>query len=311
MISSSHSILLNLSRRGLSPTSSTSFLVSAQRGFSTTNPSLISVTKDAEHPQIAVVSLAKKPVNSLNYDLLKELNDTIASLEADRSVRAMILTSSIPRIYSAGLDITEMYNPKPGRIEDFWTQLQKAWMNIYGTRLATAAAINGQTLAGGCLFAMACDYRVMAEGNYGIGLNETKLGIVAPSWFIDTMVNTIGQRVSDRMLQTGALIPSSEALKVGLVDELAPEGEVINRAKKELVTNWLTIPDQARYFTKLALRKQTIEKLAKVVDSSSCSSCYSSPFHLILPVHSSSCSSSLLLLFLHLVSLSSRINNKT
>eukprot|EP01102_Stenamoeba_stenopodia_P003151 TRINITY_DN13089_c0_g1_i1.p1 TRINITY_DN13089_c0_g1~~TRINITY_DN13089_c0_g1_i1.p1 ORF type:complete len:305 (+),score=73.14 TRINITY_DN13089_c0_g1_i1:41-955(+) len=223
----------------------------------------ISVERDAENPEIAVLKLSRKPVNSLNGELLSQLNEKLNELERDSSVRALILTSAFPRMFSAGLDLFELYKPKREKAEHLWSQLQQTWISLYGSRLATVAAINGETFAGGCLLAMTCDYRVMAEGKYRIGLNETQIGIVAPTWFADTMINTIGKRQSDMLLQTGRLLPSSEAHRIGLVDELAPEAEVVSRAKRELKEKWLTIPDSARHTTKLLLRGETIEKLSK------------------------------------------------
>ena len=57
-----------------------------------------------------------------------------------------------------------MYKPDQVRLKQFWTSLQELWMQLYGTSLAVGAAINGHSPAGGCLLAMACDYRVMTEG---------------------------------------------------------------------------------------------------------------------------------------------------
>ena len=63
-----------------------------------------------------------------------------------------------------------------------------------------------------------------------IGLNETKLGIVAPFWFAETLVNTIGFRWSERHLQLGELVTPQQALKIGLVDEVVPAADVVPQA---------------------------------------------------------------------------------
>jgi 3,2-trans-enoyl-CoA isomerase len=209
---------------------------------------------------IAVLSMNKKPVNSLNLEMLTELTITLEKLESDDKCNGLVITSALPKIFSAGLDINELYQPKPGKLAEFWRALQDFWIKLYVSPLATAAAINGHSPAGGCLMAMSCDYRVMASGNYAIGLNETLLGIVAPFWFIDTMRNVIGQRHTERALQLGLMIPSNEALKIGLVDSLVDESEVVNAAKKELA-NWLKVPGFARQLTKSQMRKPTVERL--------------------------------------------------
>jgi 3,2-trans-enoyl-CoA isomerase len=83
----------------------------------------------------------------------------------------------------------EMYKPKEERLRQFWTALQDVWLKLYGSSFPTAAAITGHSPAGGCLLALSCEYRVMLP-NFTIGLNETKLGIVAPSWFMARFNNS-------------------------------------------------------------------------------------------------------------------------
>eukprot|EP01137_Pigoraptor_chileana_P004590 Opistho-2@46431 len=234
-------------------------------GASPSSSGFTTVQKDAA-TGIAVLTMNKKPVNSLNLELLTELGDTLKQLESDRSVRGLILASNMKNIFSAGLDIMEMYKPKPDRLDKFWRSLQDAWIALYGTRLATVAAIEGESPAGGCMLAMSCDYRVMAQGGFKIGLNETKLGIVAPFWFIDVMTNTIGHRQSERLLELGAMVGTDEAMRIGLIDEVVAQEKVLTRAREVLSDQFLKIPDVARGLTKQAIRRQTIQKLVERKD---------------------------------------------
>ena len=73
---------------------------------------------------------------------------------------------------------------------------------------------------------MCCDYRVMADGKFTIGLNETQLGLAAPYWFVNTFKNTVGHRVAERALGLGTLFTPLDAKAVHLVDEVLPMGEV-------------------------------------------------------------------------------------
>ncbi|XP_069761549.1 enoyl-CoA delta isomerase 1, mitochondrial [Narcine bancroftii] len=209
---------------------------------------------------VAVIKMKKPPVNSLSLEFLTEFAINIEKLEMDRECRGVILTSSIPSIFSAGLDINEMYGKPPEHTEEFWRAVQEMWLKLYGSNLVTIAAINGASPAGGCLIAMACDYRIMADNpKYGIGLNETKLGIVAPFWFKDTMINTIGKRATEHSLQLGLLYSAPEALKIGLVDHLVPQDKVMAIALN-IMSEWLTIPDHARQITKAMMRKPTLDR---------------------------------------------------
>ncbi|RXN26639.1 enoyl- delta isomerase mitochondrial-like isoform X1 [Labeo rohita] len=210
---------------------------------------------------VAVMQFQSPPVNSLSLDFLTEFSINLEKLELDRSCRGLIITSAQPKVFSAGLDILEMYKKSPEHCAEFWKAVQDAWLKLYGSTKVTIAAINGSSPAGGCLLAMCCDYRIMADNpRYNIGLNETQLGIVAPFWFKDTMANVVGHRETEKGLQLGLLYNAPEALKVGLVDELVPEDKVLSTAT-ETMTKWLAIPDHARQISKSMMRKPTVDKL--------------------------------------------------
>uniref|UniRef100_K3WTW0 Enoyl-CoA delta isomerase 1, mitochondrial n=1 Tax=Globisporangium ultimum (strain ATCC 200006 / CBS 805.95 / DAOM BR144) TaxID=431595 RepID=K3WTW0_GLOUD len=208
----------------------------------------------------AVVRMNRPPVNSLNTALIQELDNTIKALEQDKSVRGMILASSNQRVFSAGLDILEMYQPQPAKLAKFWTSLQDLFLRLYTTRLASVAAIEGHSPAGGCLLAMCCDYRIMTAGKPMIGLNETQLGIVAPTWFRDTFVNTIGHREAEKMLGLGLQVDATKGKAIGLIDEAVPLEEVFPRSQAA-IEKWLAIPDNARVKTKLLMRQETADRL--------------------------------------------------
>ncbi|XP_077172989.1 enoyl-CoA delta isomerase 1, mitochondrial [Paroedura picta] len=216
-----------------------------------------------ESSGVAVMTLKSPPVNSLSLELLTEFTISLEKLENDKACRGVILTSAVPKIFSAGLDIMEMSGKTKEHYAEFWKAVQEMWLKLYGSSLATVAAINGSSPAGGCLMALSCDYRIMAENpEYSIGLNETQLGIVAPFWFKDAMVSTIGHRATERSLQLGLLYPAPDALKVGLVDKLVPE-EKMQSVATRVMSQWLATPDHARQITKSMMRKGAVEHLLK------------------------------------------------
>ncbi|KAJ7340270.1 hypothetical protein OS493_003002 [Desmophyllum pertusum] len=105
-------------------------------------------------------------------EFLEEINTNLDELENDQDCQGLIITSGLPKVYSAGLDLVkEIYKPDKKRLASFWTCFQRMWLRLYGSRLATMAAINGHALAGGCVLGLACDYRLMAEG-FTIGMVE-------------------------------------------------------------------------------------------------------------------------------------------
>lgn len=212
---------------------------------------------------IAVMKFKNPPVNSLSLEFLTEFVISLEKLENDKSIRGVILTSERPGIFSAGLDLMEMYGRNPAHYAEYWKAVQELWLRLYLSNLTLISAINGASPAGGCLMALTCDYRIMADNpKYTIGLNESLLGIVAPFWLKDNYVNTIGHRAAERALQLGTLFPPAEALKVGLVDEVVPEDQVHSKARS-VMAKWFTIPDHSRQLTKSMMRKATADNLIK------------------------------------------------
>lgn len=209
---------------------------------------------------ISTVTLQRPPVNSLNLELLTAIKTALTDLEKNKS-RGVILTSAL-KTFSAGLDILEMYKPDPARAKQFWVTLQDVWIALYGSNFPTVAVINGPAPAGGCLLSMSCEYRIMVPNSI-IGLNETQLGIVAPSWFAATMENTIGKRQTELALTTGKLFTTEEAVAVGLVDEVAAsKEECLERAYKFLGT-FARISPMARNMSKQTVRGETLQRMVK------------------------------------------------
>ncbi|XP_074135607.1 enoyl-CoA delta isomerase 1, mitochondrial isoform X1 [Sminthopsis crassicaudata] len=212
---------------------------------------------------VATIKMKNPPVNSLSLELLTEFLISWEKLENDKSCKGVILTSNYPKIFSAGLDITEMCGKNAAHYTEYWKAVQELWLKLYMSNMVVIAAINGSSPAGGCLIALTCDYRVMADNpKYTIGLNETLLGIVAPFWFKDSLVNTIGNRASEQALQLGLLFPPAEALRIGLVDQTVPEDKVQSTALS-VMSQWLKIPAHARQLTKTMMRKPIADLLLK------------------------------------------------
>ncbi|XP_023944861.2 enoyl-CoA delta isomerase 1, mitochondrial [Bicyclus anynana] len=227
------------------------------RAMSSKGP-LVDLTVDNDG--VAIMTLQRPPVNSLNLDLLTEISKSLDEVAKNKS-RGMILTSSSPTVFSAGLDIMEMYKPDIKRAEEFWTTLQDVWFKLFGSSFPTAAAINGHAPAGGCLLSMSCEYRAMVSGKFTIGLNETALGIVAPKWFMDTMCQTISTREAEYALTTARMFTVDEALKVSLIDETATDKADAIAKCKGFIKKFERIPPLARAITKQKIRDAPIKSL--------------------------------------------------
>lgn len=221
-----------------------------------------------EERKVATLTLNRPPVNSLSLEMCKAISSALKAVEREHPhVHGLVLASSNPSILSAGLDLMELQNPDPGRLPDFWGSFQQVFLDLYGSRLACVAAIEGHAPAAGCMLALCCDYRIMSESEGGdgkggstIGLSETKLGIAAPYWLGELMAATIGIREAEKALGLGLLYSPEQALKIGLVDEVVPKANVLEKAHAE-AAKWASIPPQARVASKLITRQKYLDHL--------------------------------------------------
>lgn len=163
-------------------------------------------------------------------------------------------------MFCAGLDIREMYKTTRERHHRFWTSLQRLFMNLYMSRLVTIALINGECPAAGCLLSTACDHRLMISA-HRIGLNETRLGIVAPWWFTVPYRNLVGHRQAERHLQLGSMLRAKDALALGLVDTVEDTLGQLQEHVDRIVKEWIQVPSEARKHTKHMLRQELVERL--------------------------------------------------
>ena len=182
------------------------------------------------HGRIHELRLARPPVNAINPALCSALGDAIDN--AMKSGAEGLVLSGGPKVFSAGLDVPFLLGIQDDHqaLHDAWNGFFNAARALAASPVPVAAAIAGHAPAGGCVLALCCDWRVMAEGPFTIGLNETQVGIALPSGIMRLMQRTVGQRQAEAMLVAGAMVDSAQALRIGLVDELAGIDDVVTRA---------------------------------------------------------------------------------
>jgi len=208
---------------------------------------------------VATVTLNRKPVNGLSLELFEALSNTLDDLENNKT-RGAILTSACSTVFSAGLDLKELYQPDEKRFKVFWASFQDVGLKLYGSSFPTAAAINGHAPAGGCFLAICCEYRVMVP-DYKIGLNETRLGMIAPIFLRASLRNTISNREAEKALTLGTLYNTDEALQIGLIDEIAIDKVKAIERCENFLAQFKKVSPHARSFTKNSLRKKDLEDL--------------------------------------------------
>jgi enoyl-CoA hydratase/carnithine racemase len=125
------------------------------------------------------------------------------------------------------------------------------------------AAITGHSPAGGAVLSLFCDYRVMAQGPYRIGLNEVQVGLIAPDCIQMALRRVVGAYRAERLLVSGALIEAEQALALGFVDELVAVEQVSTRALHWL-NETLALPSHAMLGTRRLARADLTAAFADV-----------------------------------------------
>jgi 3,2-trans-enoyl-CoA isomerase len=170
-----------------------------------------------DHGQVREIRLARPPVNALNTEMVNLITQSIQSAEAECG--ALVLSGQ-EGMFSAGLDVVELMQLDHNGMINFWSVYFQLLETVACSPIPIAAAITGHSPAGGAVVCLFCDYRVMSLGNYSIGLNETRVGLIIPPVILNAMARLIGPRRAELMLVEGALVNPEDALQIGLVDAL-------------------------------------------------------------------------------------------
>lgn len=205
-----------------------------------------------EHPHgIRELRLARPPVNALNPELVATLKRVLEQAPRD-GTQALVL-SGAPGLFSAGLDIPALLQLDRAAMRAFWNDFFGVCATLARSPIPVVAAVTGHSPAGGAVLAIFCDYRVMARGEFRIGLNEVQVGLTVPACIQAAMRRLVGTYRTERLLVAGAMLDADAALAAGLVDELTGVDEVVTRALAWLEP-LLKLPRQALLATRALAR---------------------------------------------------------
>lgn len=221
-------------------------------------------TKTEDH--IYHILLDRGKSNAMNLQVVDELIEAIGIAEEDPSIEGLILSGK-EGFFSAGLDLITLYEYDEAQMRQFWSRFMLLLQKLAAFPKPVVAAITGHSPAGGCVMAICCDYRVMAEGEYVIGLNEIPVGIVVPHGIFKLYAFWLGQAKAYQSILEGKLFSPTEAKQIGLVDELVPLPRIQNSAMQKI--KMLTQYERnAWQNTKRNFRSELVKALAENVDES-------------------------------------------
>ncbi|MGB6066180.1 MAG: enoyl-CoA hydratase-related protein [Desulfomonilaceae bacterium] len=169
-------------------------------------------------------------MNAFNRQLIDEFLSAIGEIGRDEDVRVVILTGA-GKAFQAGADIAELASMSPLALLRWNEGIVRINAGLEKLRQPVIAAINGPALGGGLELALACTLRVAAT-SAKLGLPEVKLGIIPGTGGTQRLPRLIGKGRAAKMILTGEVISAAEALKIGLVEQVTPDGESVQGAEE-------------------------------------------------------------------------------
>ncbi len=178
----------------------------------------------------AIIKLNQGTTNAINARMVSELTDALEDMETDPNVTGLVLESSNEKFFSIGFDIPSLFELPPEEFISFYSSFNRLCLALYTFPKPTIAAITGHAIAGGCILALCCDLRFMAEGRNLIGLNEVKLGVPVP-YPVDCILRAlVGSRYAREIVESGEFYQPQEAQKMGFIDKVFPIEEIRREA---------------------------------------------------------------------------------
>jgi len=171
-----------------------------------------------------------KALNALNKDTLLEMKDAITSIKDDPEIDVLIVTGAGDKSFVAGADIAFMQSLTAVEGREFGALGQEVFRMIEAMEKPVIAAVNGFALGGGCELAMCCDFRI-ASSKAKFGQPEVGLGITPGFGGTQRLPRLVGSGMARQMLYTADVIDASEALRIGLVNNVVAPEELMDVVK--------------------------------------------------------------------------------
>lgn len=216
-----------------------------------------------QHGPVCELRLSRPPVNALSPDLIAALTESVKSAPK-QGARAIVL-SGTPGRFSGGLDLPLLLTLDRAGMADLLRGLYGLLGTLACSPIPIVAAITGHAPAGGTVLTLFCDWRIVAEGDWKLGVNEVAVGLTLPPVLHQALALIVGRRQAERLAVTAVLIGPAEAARIGLVDEIVPAPEVVPRAIEQC-QSLLALPPQTMSETRAEARKDFTALFANSFD---------------------------------------------
>lgn len=180
---------------------------------------------------IGVITLSRGVTNAINSEMITALTNALdEKMTSDTDVKVILLTSANDKFFSIGFDLPYVLKLSKVDFQEFYQAFNKLSLLLYGLPKPTVTALTGHVIAGGCILALCCDYRIIGQDHTLMGLNEVKLGVPVPYPGDVILRDLVGNRYAREIMELGEFYGPDQLLQFGMVDEIVPQTQVRKRA---------------------------------------------------------------------------------
>ncbi len=179
---------------------------------------------------VVILTMDNSPENGFTMDMIQQLNAALDKVEADDAIRGVVVTGAGGQFFCSGMDLQYVNGQETDAIKKFLKALFTLFHRTFVLPKPMVVAINGHVIASALAFSMCFDYRVMQKEKAVCTFPEIDLSIIPPSGCMAMVKYMIGERMTDLAFLSGRKFDGPAALTVGMVDELAENKSVIDRA---------------------------------------------------------------------------------
>ena len=219
---------------------------------------------DGADAPVAVLRLARGPVNAMDTELCQAVAERFRALAADPA-RAVVVTGT-GRTFSAGVDLKRYLDGGGPYVERFLPALCEMFHAVFELPKPVVAAVNGHAIAGGCVLVACTDVTLMAEGGGRIGVPEIRVGVPFPRIALEVLRHAVGDVAARRLVVGAQTYDPAEAHALGVVDRVVPAGELLARAVTTARAMATGVPPDTFAATKMQLRRGALERTARWAD---------------------------------------------
>jgi enoyl-CoA hydratase/carnithine racemase len=178
---------------------------------------------------VVLLTLNRPPANAFTPEGLLTLRETIRQIDADKRIRAVVITGHGPKFFSAGADLNTFASDDQEVARHAAARFGTAFEAVQNSRAVVIAAINGYAMGGGLECALSADIRVI-EKQARVALPETAVGLLPSGCGTQTLPWLVGEGWAKRMILTGEQIDAETAQRIGLVEEVVEKGAAVEAA---------------------------------------------------------------------------------